>query len=89
MNCRNPTVRVWLDACVLERDASIEKRFVYIVRSDSDPSRHYVGITRDIAERLEWHNHGPSGYTVDNRPWSVVVSIEFRNERDAVGFEGP
>jgi hypothetical protein len=41
-----------------------------------------IRITSDIAERLEWHNHGASGYTVDHRPWSVVVSIEFRNERD-------
>jgi hypothetical protein len=26
----------------------LEKRIVYIVRSDADPSRHYVGITENI-----------------------------------------
>jgi len=65
----------------------IEKRIVYILRSKVDPSRHYVGITNDVAARLEWHNHGPSGHTVSHRPWSLVVSIEFRSEREAVRFE--
>lgn len=65
----------------------IEKRIVYILRSDSDPDRHYVGITNDLRARLDWHNFGPSGHTTSDRPWSVVVSIEFRTERDARRFE--
>jgi putative endonuclease len=65
----------------------IDKRIVYILRSDVDPSRHYVGITNDMRERLEWHNHGPSGHTRFGRPWSVVVSLEFPTERAAVHFE--
>lgn len=65
----------------------IEKRIVYILRSEADPSRHYVGITDDVAARLTWHNHGPSGYTLSYRPWSLVVSIEFPGEREAVRFE--
>jgi putative endonuclease len=65
----------------------IGKRIVYVVRSDSDPRRHYVGITSNVSDRLEWHNHSPSGHTVSHRPWSLVVSIEFTSERDAVRFE--
>ena len=65
----------------------IEKRIVYIIRSDVDPSRHYVGITNDLGTRLEWHNHGPCGHTLSHRPWSVVVSLEFPTEREAVRFE--
>jgi predicted GIY-YIG superfamily endonuclease len=65
----------------------IEKRIVYILRSDADSSRHYVGITNNVRDRLEWHNHGPSGHTVWHRPWSVVVSMEFPTEADAVRFE--
>jgi len=64
-----------------------EKRIVYIIRSDIDPSRHYVGITNDLRARLEWHNHGPSGHTRSHRPWSVVVSLEFPTEKEAVRFE--
>jgi putative endonuclease len=65
----------------------IEKRFVYIIRSDSDLSRHYVGITNDVRARLQWHNNGPSGHTVSHRPWSVVVAIEFPSEVKAAAFE--
>ena len=65
----------------------VEKRIVYILRSDSDPSRHYVGITNSMVDRLEWHNDGPCGYTSVNRPWSVVVSMEFPTKRAARVFE--
>ena len=65
----------------------IGKRFVYILRSDSDPFRHYVGVASDPDERLHWHNEGPDGHTRAHRPWSLVVSIEFPTEREALRFE--
>ena len=65
----------------------LEKRIVYIMRSDAEPSRHYVGITDYVDARLDWHNGGPSGYTVNYRPWSLVVTIQFRTEKDARRFE--
>ena len=34
----------------------IGKRFVYILRSDVDPERHYVCVTSDVEARLDWHN---------------------------------
>ena len=69
------------------RMSSNEKRFVYILRSATDASRHYTGITSDVSARLEWHNHGPCGCTVHNRPWSLAVAIEFPNEQTARRFE--
>jgi putative endonuclease len=65
----------------------VEKRIVYILRSDADPARHYVGITSNVRERIAWHNDGPCGHTVLGRPWSLVVSIEFPSELEAVRFE--
>ena len=65
----------------------IEKRTVYIIRSSTSPSKHYVGITNDIRGRLDWHNNGPCGHTLQNRPWSLVVSLEFPTEREALRFE--
>lgn len=62
-------------------------RFVYILRSDSDPSHHYIGRASDVDERLEWHNHGPNGYTLGHRPWSILVSLEFPTESAAARFE--
>jgi predicted GIY-YIG superfamily endonuclease len=63
------------------------KRFVYILQSNSDSSSHYVGVTSNVEERLEWHNHGPAGHTVSHRPWSVMVSVEFPSEQQAGRFE--
>jgi putative endonuclease len=63
------------------------KRFVYILRSDSDPARHYTGITSNVPARLEWHNDGPCGCTISHRPWSVVVTVEFPTEKAARRFE--
>jgi predicted GIY-YIG superfamily endonuclease len=66
---------------------AIGRRFVYILRSDSEPMRHYVGVASDVDERLAWHNGGPSGHTLNHRPWRVVVSVEFPDEQAAVRFE--
>jgi putative endonuclease len=65
----------------------IGARFVYILRSESDPERHYVGRTTNVDERLVWHNAGPCGYTLQHRPWSIVVTLEFPDERAAARFE--
>jgi predicted GIY-YIG superfamily endonuclease len=62
-------------------------RFVYILRSESRPEEPYIGRTRDVAKRLWWHNHGPDGYTKKHRPWALLVSIEFSDERTAIAFE--
>jgi putative endonuclease len=63
------------------------RRFVYILRSETEPTCHYVGAAADVDERLEWHNGGPSGYTANHRPWRVIVSMEFPDEPLAVRFE--
>jgi putative endonuclease len=65
----------------------IEKRIVYVIVSDRDPNRRYVGLTNDMVARLEWHNAGPCGYTIQHRPWRVLVTIEFPSESAAARFE--
>jgi predicted GIY-YIG superfamily endonuclease len=64
-----------------------EQRFVYILRSSADPLRHYVGISSNPDDRLDWHNNGPGGYTRAYRPWALVVAIAFQTEREAARFE--
>ena len=64
-----------------------ERRFVYVLRSESDPARHYIGIASDPVARLAWHNAGPCGYTVAHRPWKLAVSIQFPTEEQALRFE--
>ena len=65
----------------------IGQRFVYILRSESDADRHYVGRSGDVEARLDWHNSGPSGHTLHHRPWRVIVSLEFPDEGTAIRFE--
>jgi predicted GIY-YIG superfamily endonuclease len=63
------------------------KRFVYVLRSDFNPARHYVGVTTNVDERLWWHNNGRDGHTLHDRPWFIVVSLEFPSEAAALRFE--
>lgn len=62
------------------------KRFVYILRSETD-ARPYVGVTSNVAQRLDTHNSGGSVYTAPHRPWHLAAAIEFPTERRALDFE--
>lgn len=63
------------------------KRIVYVLRSVRNPERHYVGLTADLSKRVDCHNAGQNAHTATDRPWSVVVSLEFSREEAAVRFE--
>ena len=65
----------------------IPRRFVYGLRSVSEPKRYYVGLTSDVGQRVAWHNAGRSPHTAKHRPWELVISIEFRDEHRALAFE--
>jgi predicted GIY-YIG superfamily endonuclease len=66
---------------------SLPKCCVYILRSQSDPTRYYTGLTSNVPLRLEAHNAGHGEHTADGRPWSVDVIVEFADEARAVRFE--
>jgi predicted GIY-YIG superfamily endonuclease len=71
----------------LLRAIAVQKRFVYGLRSVADRRRHYIGLTADVARRVEWHNAGRCPHTAKYRPWALVVAIEFADEARAVVFE--
>jgi predicted GIY-YIG superfamily endonuclease len=64
-----------------------EKRFVYVLVSESVPGRFYTGLTSDPQSRLVDHNEGRCRHTSSGRPWKLDVMIEFADERRAVAFE--
>jgi putative endonuclease len=64
-----------------------DKCIVYVLRSDRNPRRHYVGLTSDVRERLDWHNAGQNEHTVRDRPWKVIATIEFAAADAAGQFE--
>ena len=63
------------------------KRFVYILKSLSEPDEYYVGVTSNMPARLTTHNEGLSPHTARLRPWRPLVVIEFDEEAPAIEFE--
>jgi predicted GIY-YIG superfamily endonuclease len=62
-------------------------QIVYILKSDRDPRKTYVGITRDLENRLKEHNDGKSGYSKRYAPWHIETYITFVNDSLAESFE--
>ena len=61
---------------------------VYILISQKNPSKNYVGITRDITKRLNEHNESPScSYTIKYKPWDLITFISFSDKKKAENFE--
>jgi predicted GIY-YIG superfamily endonuclease len=44
--------------------------YVYILRSEIAPERHYIGMTSDLAQRLAAHNSGKVSHTSKFKPWT-------------------
>ena len=61
--------------------------YVYILVSESDPSRHYTGLTSDIGRRLAAHNSGTVAHSSKHRPWRLETAIAFRSRPKAAAFE--
>ena len=65
----------------------LPKRIVYVLKTESDPTRYYTGLTSDIASRLDAHNAGRCPHTALCKPWIIDVLVEFSDERRAVALE--
>lgn len=62
-------------------------KYVYLLRSLSNPAKVYTGLTDDVARRLEEHNTGKSRFTAHHVPWKIEVAIGFEDEQRAAKFE--
>lgn len=62
--------------------------YVYIIRSQSNPSQRYIGMTGDISSRLDDHNAGHSPHTAKYRPWRLEILVGFSDKAKALAFEG-
>ena len=60
--------------------------YVYILQSGKDGG-YYTGQTRDVEERLRYHNAGYVRSTRFFRPWSLVGFYSFPTRKGAVNFE--
>ena len=61
--------------------------YVYILKSQKDRSKFYIGETIDLAVRLKQHNKGMCSYSRRFAPWSIETYITFSNAKLAKEFE--
>ncbi len=61
--------------------------FVYVLQSEADSSRFYVGVSNEPERRLAEHNGGKSTHTNKHSPWKPIVTIGFADTAKAVEFE--
>ncbi|MAF50085.1 MAG: excinuclease ABC subunit C [Rhodospirillaceae bacterium] len=62
-------------------------KYVYLLRSESQPDQTYVGMTSDLKARIDKHNSGGSPHTSKFKPWRLVTYVSFSNEEKARDFE--
>jgi predicted GIY-YIG superfamily endonuclease len=61
--------------------------YVYLIRSEKNPSETYIGHTDNLKERLNTHNSGGSSHTMMYRPWKIVMFLGFEDRFKAAAFE--
>ena len=62
---------------------------VYILQSESNPEKVYVGLTiKPINERLREHNEGLSYWTKRYKPWRLIYYEKFYCKNCAEYREG-
>jgi putative endonuclease len=63
------------------------KRCVYVLRSRTDRTRYYTGVTSNWHKRLQAHYDGQCPHTSDGKPWDIDVLVQFTDEPRALAFE--
>jgi putative endonuclease len=61
--------------------------YVYVLQSELDADRYYVGVTDDPARRLIEQNSGKSIHTNRFKPWKLIVFTGFADASKASAFE--
>ncbi|HUS47714.1 MAG TPA: GIY-YIG nuclease family protein [Phycisphaerae bacterium] len=61
--------------------------YVYMLRSQADSDRYYVGLAKDLHERLRRHNARQVLHTAKHVPWQIETAVAFRSKTKAVAFE--
>ena len=61
--------------------------YVYVLQSEIDPGRFYIGETVDPERRLREYNAGKSVHINKHRPWTISVCGGFQDRAKALRFE--
>jgi putative endonuclease len=66
---------------------SAMKFFVYILQSQTTGRYYYIGQTKNLTERVAYHNAGYSLALKNRGPWTLVYSEEYSSRSEAVRRE--
>jgi hypothetical protein len=61
----------------------ITMKYVYMLKSLSDPKQRYVSSATDLQARLRQHNQGRVPHTATYVPWEAHIAICFNDDRRA------
>ena len=61
--------------------------YVYIINSEKNLKRFYIGLTSDLKRRLEEHNCNKSIHTAKYAPCKLINYFAFINKENAEAFE--
>ena len=61
--------------------------YVYILQSEVNPDRFYIGLTDDLPNRLAKHNAGRVPHTAKRKPWRLKTSVALRDRSRAAMSE--
>ena len=60
--------------------------YVYLIESLSAQEERYVGMTRDLKQRLREHNQGKSSHTTKFSPWKIITYLAFSDRAKGRSF---
>jgi len=60
--------------------------YVYILESEND-HRYYCGHTKNLGERLQYHNDGFNKSTKSRMPWKMIYYIDTNSRGEAMTLE--
>ena len=60
---------------------------VYLIESELDGTRRYIGLTSDLRRRLQDHNEGKALHAAKYKPWHLVTYLAFSDQSKAETFE--
>ena len=61
--------------------------YTYVLRSENELTRHYIGSTDDHKRRLAEHNAGKCSHTAKYAPWEIKSYFAFQKKETALEFE--
>ncbi len=61
--------------------------YIYLLRSQTNVRKLYIGYTNDLERRLAEHNRATNGHTAKFKPWEMIYYEAYRTQSLAIERE--